>query len=114
MNSYVRLYGDDLRKYVNTRYNVKIPRFKYRKSYNDYCRFCKRFSTFDDLPEFVVLREQMIFNKVSEDRFKKINGLINNQQNLREALNMINYAAWVSIESFKHELEVTLNQLFRN
>lgn len=112
-NSYIRLYGDDLRKYVNTKYCVKLPRFKHRKSYLDYYRFCKRFSTFDDLPEYVCLREHMIFLKVSEDRAKKIKGFMVNQQNLCEALNMLNYAYRNSFENFKHEVEITLNQLFR-
>ena len=55
----------------------------------------------------------MIFNKMSEDRLKKLNGLMNNQGNLHEALNMLNYVAWNSLECFKHEVEITLNQLFR-
>ena len=113
LSNYVRVYGEDLRKYVNTRYNVKLHRFKNKKSFYDYYCFCKRFANFQDLPDFIVLREQMLYNKVSEDRLKKMNGLFKNQRKLHEALNMLNYAAWNSLECFKHEVEITLEQLFR-
>jgi len=111
LSNYVRVYGEDLRKYVNTRYNVKLHRFKNKKSFYDYYCFCKRFANFQDLPDYIALREQMLYNKVYEDRLKKMNGLFKNQWEFHDELNMMHFAVWNSLESFNREIEITLKQL---
>ena len=46
LNGYVRVGGDDLRKYINTKYNIQLPRLKNKKSFYDYYSFAKGLQTF--------------------------------------------------------------------